>query len=395
MHELSAFILAKNEAEAVPDLMASLKGIRDVVVLDNGSTDGTQELFRKHGARVYDGTGIGKHTVAEEDAAAFTARFGFAPQFTAGEVFDDSGFRRNHGASRCRNDWVVNPDCDERPEWDLAKVKSRMNGQPGLLHRYIHKHNLDGTPLVEFIQCRLYNRHKSQYLGRIHEVLVAKDTNRPALDAEFCPEFVMHHWQKEKAWRANHAAQLEYQAIREETPRNLHYLGREYADHGEWDKALAVYDVYFSTDRGDFPEQKAQAWVARAEGYRSRGRIDDAIHACHMAMVLDPARREPFFLLGRIYLDMNRPSPALVYFSAANAIPYNPKGFMNEMSLYTWGIHDNLSICYLALGMYEQARRHWQEAVKYLPEGPPDSDASREAARILANGRWMYGKEAK
>lgn len=393
MTNLSAYILAKDEAENVGPLMDSLKGIRDVVVLDNGSTDGTQELFRKRGARVLDGTAVGKHTVLEADVPAFRERFGFDPQFTGGEVFDDSGFRRNYAAAKCYNDWVVNPDCDERPEWDLKKVRSMMNGQPGLLHRYIHRHNPDGTPQIEFVQCKLYNRHKSHYTGRIHEVLISKDTSKPVLNVDFCPDFVLHHWQRDRQRRANHVDQLEYQALKDETPRNLHYLGREYIALGAWDKALAVYDLYFSIDRGDFPEQMSQAWISRAECYRVTGRTDEAVSAYHKAIALDHTRREPFYFLGQLYQQQNQPQKALLWFAAANAVPFNQIGFMNDLRLYTWGIHENLALCYLQLGMRDLAQAHWLEALKHLPDGPPGSSEAYEAARILANGR-MIMKEA-
>lgn len=382
MTKLSAYILAKDEAENAAPLMESLAGVDDVVVLDNGSTDGTVELFRKLGARVFDGTKIGKHLVTEGDVMEFEARFGYAPRFTAGSVFDDSGARRNYAASLCRNDWVVNPDCDERVEWDLKKVKAQLNGQPALRHRYVHKHNADGSPLVEFVQCKIYNRRLGKYLGRIHEVLVRMDMDTPPVTSPYTSDFVLHHWQKERAWRSNHIDQLEYQAMKEETPRNLHYLAKEYLDAREFDKALVIYDRYFSAP-GEMPEQVSQAWIARAEAYREMKQTDKAVSAYHEAMVLDDTRREPFFLLATLYMEQRQWRKALIYLHAALIIPYNPQGYGNDMRLYTWAIHDSLSVCYLSLGLREQAKAHWIEALKHLPEGS-------EAVRILANGKWMF-----
>jgi tetratricopeptide (TPR) repeat protein len=387
MAELSAFILAYNEAENIPSLMDSLKGVRDVVVLDNGSDDGTQELFRKHGARVFDGAQIGKYAATDEDVALFKERFGIDPLFVPGELFDHAGERRNHAASLCRNDWVVNPDCDERPEWNLKNVRAMMNGQGGLRHRYVFKHNPDGTPLIEFIQCKLYNRQQGMFTGRIHEVLVDKATQQPVA-SDFCQDFVLHHWQKERPHRASHLKQMQFQAVREETVRNLHYLGREYADRGEWANALAVYARYFTLEGGDFAEQRAQACMISAESHKQLGQITEAVEACHMAMMLDDTRRDPFFLLGQIYMELNQFKKALIYFSAANVIPYNPQGFMNDMRLYTWAVHDKLSVCYQRLNMIEAAHRHWEEALKHLP------DDTTESSRILANGRHMFRRQA-
>ena len=385
MEDLSVYILAKDEAENVGPLMDSLAGVRDVVVLDNGSTDGTQEMFKARGARVYDGTTVGKHTVTEADVVAFHERFGFDPGFTPGDVYDHSGDRKNHAATLCRNDWMMSIDCDERPVWDVKKVRQQLDGKPGLCHQYVHKHNPDGTPLIEFIQCRLYNRQKAKWTGRIHEVIVSGDAENPAPMTDYTPDLVIHHWQKDKAWRGNHADQLEYQALMEETPRNLHYLGREYVAMAAWDKALAVYDLYFSVDRGDFPEQIAQVWMTRAEVYRTLERIPEAIEAYHRAMVLDDSRRDPFFFLGTLYLQQEQIQKAFVWFMAASAISFNPIGFMNDISLYTWRLHDNLAVCYYRMGLQDLAQYHWLEALKHLPEG-------EDGERILGNGKYMMKK---
>lgn len=380
MADLSAFILAYNEAENVQPLMESLKGVRDIVVLDNGSTDDTVEQFRKLGARVYDGTKVGKYIATEEDVAAFKDRIGYEPSFAAGEVFDHAGERRNHAASLCRNDWVLNPDCDERPVWDLKKVKAQMNGQGGLRHRYVFKHNPDGTPLIEFIQCKLYNRHQGTYTGRIHEVLVDKGTGMP-VKSDFCRDLVLHHFRKDRDYRVTHRKQMEFQAVKDETVRNLHYLGRELADQGESEKALLVYERYFQFE--DFPEQRGQAFLVQAECFRNLRRFPDAVEAYHWAMMLDDSRREPFFMLGCLYMEHEQWKKALIYLNAANSIPYNPQGYMNDMRLYTYAVHDRLSVCYQRLGVQDVAQRHWMEALKHLPEG-------EEGGRILANGKWMF-----
>lgn len=385
MPELSAYILSYNSAGEIPALMDSLKGIRDIVVLDDGSTDGTVAMFRARGARVIEDKNYGKDAATEADVAEFTTRYGFAPEFVAGEIFSNASERRNYAASLCKNDWVVNPDHDERPEWDLKKVKARMKGQEGLRHRYIFKHNPDGSPLIEFIQCKLYNRRHGEFTGRVHEVVVNRERRTP-VRSEYCPEFVMHHWQKESPHRATHLKQMEFQVVKDETVRNLHYLGREYADKKEWQKALKIYERYFSINTGDFPEQMSQAYLVQAECCRHLDRIGDAVAACLNAVPLDYSRRDAFFFLGQLYESMNNYKAALIWFSAANVIPFNPQGYMNDMRLYTWSVHDKLSVCYQRLGMLDVARMHWLEALKHLPDGP-------EGARILANGRWMFPKE--
>ncbi|WP_436641405.1 glycosyltransferase family 2 protein [Microbaculum sp. FT89] len=81
---LSCFIIAVNEADRIGPVIESVIGwVDEVVVVDSGSTDGTQDLAAKLGARVI-----------HHDWP------GFGPQ-------------KRYGEDQCRNDWVLNLDADE------------------------------------------------------------------------------------------------------------------------------------------------------------------------------------------------------------------------------------------------------------------------------------------
>lgn len=63
MHPLSIVIVCKNEAAVIGLTLRSLQGLsNDVVIYDNGSTDGTQELVKQFNVRLYEGSweGFGK-----------------------------------------------------------------------------------------------------------------------------------------------------------------------------------------------------------------------------------------------------------------------------------------------------------------------------------------------
>lgn len=90
-HQLSIFIIARNEADRLPRTLAAVQDLSDdIVVVDSGSTDGTQELARAAGARVIT-----------------NAWPGYGPQ-------------KRFAEEQCQRPWLLNIDADEVIPPDLA-----------------------------------------------------------------------------------------------------------------------------------------------------------------------------------------------------------------------------------------------------------------------------------
>lgn len=86
MARLSVAIITKNEAADIGDCLDSVRGwVDEIVVVDSGSSDGTQEICRAKGARVIE-----------------TADW---PGF---------GVQKNRALAACSGDWVLSLDADEQ-----------------------------------------------------------------------------------------------------------------------------------------------------------------------------------------------------------------------------------------------------------------------------------------
>jgi glycosyltransferase involved in cell wall biosynthesis len=84
MLPLSVFIIAKNEADRIAETIRAVRGLTDdLVVVDSGSTDGTQAVAEGLGARVI-----------------FNAWPGYGPQ-------------KRFAEEQCRHNWLLNVDADE------------------------------------------------------------------------------------------------------------------------------------------------------------------------------------------------------------------------------------------------------------------------------------------
>jgi glycosyltransferase involved in cell wall biosynthesis len=88
---LSIFIIARDEADRIARTIEAIRPLSDdIVLVDSGSTDGTQEIAAGLGARVI-----------------FNAWPGYGPQ-------------KRFAEDQCRHDWLLNLDADEVVPADLA-----------------------------------------------------------------------------------------------------------------------------------------------------------------------------------------------------------------------------------------------------------------------------------
>lgn len=99
---ISCFIIAKNEADRIGATIRSVASLVDeIVVVDSGSTDGTQAIARDLGARVM-----------------FNEWSGFGQQ-------------KRFAEEQCRNDWILNLDADEVVISELAaEIRTHFEAAP-------------------------------------------------------------------------------------------------------------------------------------------------------------------------------------------------------------------------------------------------------------------------
>ena len=89
MSKFSVVIVCRNEAGIIGRTLQSLQGISDdIVVFDNGSTDGTQDIVLKYGARLIEGSweGFGK----TKYKAILLARHDWVLSLDADESIDET-----------------------------------------------------------------------------------------------------------------------------------------------------------------------------------------------------------------------------------------------------------------------------------------------------------------
>lgn len=149
---ITLIVIARNEAAVIGRCLDSVPFAAEKLVVDSGSTDGTQEIALRHGARVIHQDWLG-----------------FGPQ-------------RNFASQLASHDWIVALDADETLSAELAQELTRQlpgllqsNAAGAILRRrtfYMGAPMRWYRPMVGERLGRLYHRRRARWTdARVHESL--------------------------------------------------------------------------------------------------------------------------------------------------------------------------------------------------------------------------------
>jgi glycosyltransferase involved in cell wall biosynthesis len=340
---VSIAMIVKNEEKTLGRCLEALvDAVDEIVVVDTGSTDGTQAVARQFTNRVFE--------------YAWTQDFSAARQY----AFDQA-----------RSDWVGWVDADDVVvgATQIRPLAASVSPDVGAIYwRYALDVDSAGQPQCEFWRERLVRNDGSyRWQGRIHETLV---TGGPWQSVRSADVWVEHRSPAERgpARLARNIALLEAEVAAAPQPRPLFYLGREYASAGRSDEALAAYLRYLALATWDDERYLAQTAVAGL--LRMQNRLDEAVDADLQAIKLRARWPDAYFGLAQTSYFLGRWADVVHWCDVGRALPPPETDHILNLAAYRhqWIIYYTNALYHL--GRPAEALRWTEHALSLTPDDP-------------------------
>lgn len=267
--KLSACLIVKNEKDHIVDVLSSLFGFDEIVVVDTGSIDNTVELAKQMGATV----------------------------FTDYTWKDDFADARNHALSKCTGDWVLSIDADEVLEKDgLYKIRQLLETATDDQLHFSVLMTAKGTGQPHNLPRLLRNDGSVKWKGIAHETLYPVQRNLTDIVITYGYS-TAHLLDPNRMLRILEKIYTEG----EPTARDLYYLAREYYYREDWQRAVDHFGGCLLESK--WGPERSDAYLYRARCYFSLGQGDYARENCLRAIEINPDFKEALLFMAELHFE--------------------------------------------------------------------------------------------
>jgi len=347
---VSLTMIVRNEQSNLPDCLASIADLVDeMIVVDTGSTDHTEQIAGNLGARVYD--------------------FPWTDDFAAA---------RNESLRHATGDWIFWLDADDRvDEENRRKLRALFAGLKAeniaYLMRCWSKTSVASGSVAAVEHVRLFPQHPEiRWQYRVHEQVLPSVQRLGGCVRS--TDIVIRHTGYDDALL--HRRKLErnlrlLELCRAEHPDDafvLFHLGQHYLAVGR--AAEALPHLQRSLQRAqpaDFFVRKLYGQLAR--GYCQLGRWSEALAACRAAQSRYSDYAELVFLEGQLLSDRGDSAGAERCFAR---LLQPGAGFVSDdLGLCGYKARHSLAIIYRRQGRDAEAEAQWRAVVGEKPDFAP------------------------
>jgi glycosyltransferase involved in cell wall biosynthesis len=320
-----------------------MKEADDIYVLDTGSTDNTVAKLKKLGVKV-----------TKKKVTPWR--------------FDNA---RNESLKLVPNDTdiCVCTDLDEVfvKGWREKLEKVWDKDTTRLAYNYNWLLDENNVPKVNFYIEKIHNRNDYIWTHPVHEVLTYIGNNKER--KKYTNEVTVNHYPDKNKSRNSYLPLLEL-SVKEhpEDDRNVHYLGREYMYYGMWNESIDTLIKHLKLPTATWKDERCASMRFIARCYQQLLRFDEARMWLDKAMLEAPHLRDPFVERALLEYKEDNLKDAKKFCLKALKIKKHPKTYINEVFSWDHTIYDLLSICYYYENNMEEALKHINNALVFLPK---------------------------
>ena len=327
---ISLCMIVKNEKDVIARCLESVKPIIGYwVIVDTGSTDGTQDLIRS--------------VMADMPGVLYE------------RPWKDFGHNRTEAIELAR------PHCEYLFIIDADEILQIKPGyQPPALSGDSYSLTIEHGSIRYSRTCLISTRLPWVYKGVLHEYLDCGQFVEPTSLSDVSVLYTTEGARSKNPKKFHDDALVFEQALKSD-PDNVryhYYLAQSYRDAGETESAIKAYQ-YRAGLRGWAEEDwHAQYQVARLmdKANYPEGAV---VNAYLKAFDMRQTRAEPLVWLGAYLRFRQRWSTAKLFLLAANQIPYPADRLFVEPDCYGWRKLDELALAYFFTGDKPLAKKLW------------------------------------
>ncbi len=343
-------MIVKDEKEVIVRCLDSVKHLIDYwVIVDTGSTDGTQKIIRKHLKDI--------------------------PGELHERAWVNFGHNRDEAMklARGKEDYLLFIDADDRlvfdEDFELPPLEADM-------YSIIQKEGSESTFREHHVYLLIRNNLDFTWNGVLHEFL-ACPTNKTQvlLTGLFCDYVNDGNRSKDPDKCEKDIEVLKKAALEDPTDsRSTYYLARTYWSIRDYSNAIPWFKKRVM--QGGDPIEVYYALLYIGLGQMNSGESPDLfLDSFSRAHLYRPSRAEAIYEMGRYYTETNSFLTGYAILKLARTIPHSADNLFVETWVWDWGIPLQLFTCSLRLGYRQEAFELLQEllAEPSLPEGVRES----------------------
>jgi glycosyltransferase involved in cell wall biosynthesis len=270
--KISVCLIVKNEEKSIADCLKSVQDTDEIIILDTGSTDGTEQAITRLNLPTN-----GRYIKGEY------------------QWKDDFAHARNAALSHCTGDWVLVIDADEVLEpGGIAKLRQAAMGASGRT-LFIKLRGEGSQSVHESIR---FFKQGVKYVGAAHEAPDTNDGER--CDVEICYGYSpTHKLDPDRMLRILSSENVK----NPQDTRTLYYLAREYWYRKKYSEAEALFSRYVKMSK--FVAERADAYLYLARICWATQRGDEARSACLNAVAINANFKEALLFMATLSFEHN------------------------------------------------------------------------------------------